>query len=89
MTLLGHAKTPGDRMPKSGAMMVTAVKAVFEDGVFKPKEPVKLEEHGVGRVYRFLRVVASACHVGLISVCRRNSAASLPLPAGPPRSRYT
>jgi predicted RNA-binding protein with TRAM domain len=25
-------------------MMVTAVKAVFEDGVFKPKEPVKLEE---------------------------------------------
>jgi len=25
--------------------MTTAVKAVFEDGVFKPKEPVKLEEH--------------------------------------------
>ncbi len=25
--------------------MTTAVKAVYEDGVFKPKEPVQLEEH--------------------------------------------
>lgn len=25
--------------------MSTAVKAVYEDGVFKPKEPVELEEH--------------------------------------------
>jgi hypothetical protein len=25
--------------------MTTAVKAVYEDGVFKPKEPVSLEEH--------------------------------------------
>ena len=25
--------------------MTTAVKAVYEDGVFKPKEPVQFEEH--------------------------------------------
>ena len=25
--------------------MATAIKAVYEDGVFKPKEPVSLEEH--------------------------------------------
>ncbi len=25
--------------------MTTAVKAIYEDGVFKPKEPVELEEH--------------------------------------------
>lgn len=25
--------------------MTTAVKAIYEDGVFKPKEPVQLEEH--------------------------------------------
>jgi predicted DNA-binding antitoxin AbrB/MazE fold protein len=25
--------------------MTTAVKAIYEDGVFKPKEPVDLEEH--------------------------------------------
>ncbi len=25
--------------------MATAIKAVYEDGVFKPKEPVALEEH--------------------------------------------
>jgi predicted DNA-binding antitoxin AbrB/MazE fold protein len=25
--------------------MTTAVKAIYEDGVFKPKEPVGLEEH--------------------------------------------
>jgi hypothetical protein len=25
--------------------MTTAVKAIHEDGVFKPKEPVELEEH--------------------------------------------
>ncbi len=25
--------------------MATAIKAVYEDGVFKPKEPVQLEEH--------------------------------------------
>jgi predicted DNA-binding antitoxin AbrB/MazE fold protein len=25
--------------------MATAIKAIYEDGVFKPKEPVHLEEH--------------------------------------------
>jgi hypothetical protein len=30
---------------KAGAVMSTTVKAVYEDGVFKPKEPVSLEEH--------------------------------------------
>jgi len=28
-----------------GEAMTTAVKAVYEDGVFEPKEPVELEEH--------------------------------------------
>ena len=28
----------------SASMMTTAVKAIYEDGVFKPKEPVHLEE---------------------------------------------
>jgi predicted DNA-binding antitoxin AbrB/MazE fold protein len=29
---------------KTRAIMTTAVKAIYEDGVFKPKEPVELEE---------------------------------------------
>ena len=30
---------------RAGAAMATAIKAVYEDGVFKPIEPVKLKEH--------------------------------------------
>ncbi len=48
------------RMPLGGMLVGTAIKAVYEDGVLKPKEPLELAEHSEVEVLVFARLRRAA-----------------------------